>query len=140
MSERGSAIVEFAIATTCSLTMLFAIIDFGRAVYTYHLVSNGARSATRYAIVRGSSCTATGCPATPATVQTYVRGLAPGINPNALTADTTWATSTGCSGAPFKGPGCLVTVTVRYNFTFLVPLLPSFTMPMASTSEMVMSQ
>lgn len=138
--ERGSTLVEFAMATTVAMTVLLGVIDCGRALYTYHLVSNAARSATRFAIVRGSGCTAPGCPATNDDIQTYVRGLAPGIDPNSLATTTTWATATGCGGAPYQGPGCLVTVHVQYPFRFIVPLLPGFSMPMSSTSQMIISQ
>jgi len=138
--ERGSSLVEFAIVTTCALTLLFGVIDFGRALYTYHLVTDAARYGTRYAIVHGSACTAPSCPATAAQIQTYVRGLAPGIDPNAMTVTTTWASGTGCSGGSFQGPGCLATVQVRYTFAFVAPLMPSFSLPMTSTSQMVISQ
>jgi Flp pilus assembly protein TadG len=140
VNERGSAVVEFAIVSTVVLTMMLGIIDFGRGLYTYHLVYNAARSGTRYAIVRGSSCSAPGCPATSDQIQTYVRGLAPGIDPASLTVTTTWATATACAGSPYQGPGCLASVQVSYPFHFLVPLLPGFTMTMSSTSQMVISQ
>jgi Flp pilus assembly protein TadG len=56
-STRGSTVVEFAVVLTVLLTMVFGIIDFGRAVYSYHFVSNAAREATRFASVRGNpSC------------------------------------------------------------------------------------
>src|SRR6202011_4519957 len=64
VSERGSALVEFAIASTVALTMIFGIIDFGRGLYTYHLVANAARAGSRWAMVRGNTCTAAGCPVT----------------------------------------------------------------------------
>ena len=138
MRERGSALVEFAIASSVALTMIFGIVDFGRGLYTYHLVSNAARAGSRYAIVRGSACTVSGCPASSTDVQTYVRGLAPGIDPNSLAVATTWPG--GCIGANVNGPGCLVTVTVTYPFRFIVPLLPRFTMSMSSASTMIISQ
>ncbi|HEV2741124.1 MAG TPA: TadE/TadG family type IV pilus assembly protein [Candidatus Elarobacter sp.] len=138
MSERGSALVEFAIASTVALTMIFGIVDFGRGLYTYHLVASAARAGSRYAIVHGSACTVTGCPATSNDIQTYVRGLAPGIDPNSLTVATTWPG--GCLGGNTNGPGCTVTVTVTYPFKFIVALLPSFRMNMSSASTMVISQ
>ncbi|MDQ6942275.1 MAG: pilus assembly protein [Candidatus Eremiobacteraeota bacterium] len=140
MRERGSALVEFAVASTVALTMIFGIIDFGRGLYTYHLVANAARAGSRYAIVRGSACTVTGCPATTDQIQTYVRGLAPGVDPNSLAAVTTWPGGSTCIGAATNGPGCKVTVTVTYPFRFIVPLLPGFTMSMSSASTMVISQ
>ena len=138
--ERGSSLVEFALVTVAALTLLFGVVEFGRALYTYHLVTDGARSGSRYAIVRGSACSAPSCPATTTSIQTYVRGLAPGIDPNALTVTTTWASAPGCSGGSNNGPGCVVTVQARYTFGFIVPLMPSFGLPMSSTSQMVIAQ
>jgi Flp pilus assembly protein TadG len=138
--ERGSALVEFAIASTVALTMIFGIIDFARGLYTYHLVANAARAGSRYAIVRGNTCATAGCPATSAQIQTYVRGLAPGIDPNSLTVNTTWPGGADCLGAATNNPGCPVTVTVSYSFRFMVPLLPGFAMNMSSASQMSISQ
>ncbi|MEA2787107.1 MAG: hypothetical protein QOF71_3211 [Candidatus Eremiobacteraeota bacterium] len=132
-------LVEFAIASTIALTMIFGIVDFGRALYTYHLVSNAARAGSRYAIVRGAACSVTGCPATSDQIQTYVRGLAPGIDPASLTVATAWPGAATCYGVA-NGQGCPVTVTVTYPFKFIVPLLPHFTMSMSSASTMVISQ
>ena len=56
--EAGSALVEFALASVIILTVLFGIIDMGRALYAYDWVSDAARRGTRYAMVRGTSCSA----------------------------------------------------------------------------------
>jgi hypothetical protein len=56
-------------------------------VYTYSFLSNAARDAVRYAIVRGSKSTS---PASSDDIQTYVRNEAQGINPSALTVQTSW--------------------------------------------------
>ena len=56
-SEEGSSLVEFALIFLVLMTMMLGIIDFCRAAYAYHFVSNAAREATRYAAVRGSTCT-----------------------------------------------------------------------------------
>jgi Flp pilus assembly protein TadG len=140
VSERGSALVEFAIASTVALTMIFGIIDFGRALYTYHLVADAARAGSRYAMVRGSTCAVAGCPVTSSQVQTYVRGLAPGIDASSLTVAAAWPGGATCLGASTQNPGCPVTVTVTYPFKFMVPLLPGFTMNMSSASQMSISQ
>src|ERR1700680_2901035 len=75
--ERGGSLVEQAFAIVLLLTIIFAIIDFGRALYTYHFVSNVAREATRWASVRGKTCIglAGGCPANVSDVQTYVSAV-----------------------------------------------------------------
>jgi Flp pilus assembly protein TadG len=122
------------------MAMLLGIIDFGRAVYTYHLVSEGARSATRYAIVNGVASCAGG---SPDPLQAYVADASWGITPSQLTVTTTCAGgNTGCSStsAPYDGPGCLVSVNVAYSFHFIVPLISLLVIPMASRSQMVISQ
>jgi Flp pilus assembly protein TadG len=139
-AERGSAMVEFAIASTVALTLIFGIIDFGRALYTYHLVSNAARLGSRYAMVRGSACAASGCPTDANQIQTYVRSLAPGVDPSVLAVATSWSPTPGCVSAGNNGQGCLVTVQVTYPFSFIVPLMPNLKLPLTSASTMVISQ
>lgn len=117
-------------------------MDFSRALYAYHFLSNSAREATRYAIVRGSACTefpptVTDCPATASEIQTYVQQnlAAPSaglINPNAVTATTTWT--------PNNAPGSTVQVQLKYAFQFILPFLPSSGITMQSTSQMVIAQ
>lgn len=142
--ERGQAIVEFALVGSIALMLLFGIVEIGRAVYTYHLVSNAARIGSRYAIVRGATCSQTSpagsCQATSASIQTYVRSVSPGIDASQLTVATTYGTSSGCSDPKFQSTLCLVSVTASYKFTFLVPLVSSAAVTMASTSKMVISQ
>jgi len=140
--ERGSTLAEFAIAVTASMTLIAGTVEFGRGLYTFHLISNAARLATRYAIVRGSSCTTTGCPATSDSIQTYVRSMTQELNTSNVAVTTTWSTSTACSGSPYKSPGCLVSVQVTYPFSFApaIPMVPTFTMPITSTSKMIISQ
>lgn len=140
--QRGSTTVEFAIVGVLTMLFMLAIVDFGRALYTYHLVSDAAREATRYAIVRGSSCSAVGCPASATDIQTYIRGISPGVDATQLNVTTTWSgnPANGCVTSPYQGPGCLVTVQVAYTFTFLTPMLPNISMPMVSISQMYISQ
>lgn len=138
--QRGSVLAEFTIVSIAALTLIFGIIDFGRALYTYHLVSDGARLGTRYAIVNGAAACAGG---SPDPLQSYVSGQAPGIDPSKMTVTTTCpGGNSGCrsSAAPYNGSGCLVSVNVAYSFHFLVPLVSKLTIPMSSTSQMVISQ
>jgi Flp pilus assembly protein TadG len=134
-SDTGSTVVELALSIILLMTLIFGIAEFSRALYTYHFISNAAREASRYAIVRGASCSswASACPASAADIQSYVRSITPeGINPNAVTVTTTWT--------PNNSPGNLVKVNVQYGFTFDLPFLPLGTMNMASDSQMVISQ
>ena len=90
------------------IPMLFGIIEVSLALYSYNFVTDAAREATRYAIVRGpESCTIAptfpDCNLSPAgstnptsgsgstTLQTYVQNLGyPGINSSNLTVTATW--------------------------------------------------
>jgi Flp pilus assembly protein TadG len=128
-------LAEFAIATVVLTLLVFGIIDFGRALYTYHLVANAARIGVRYAIVH-SSCTSPCTPATSADIQTYVQGLSPDLS--GLTVSTTWSASGNCDTNPYTGPGCLATTTASYTYHFFLPRLP--TISMSSQSQMIVSQ
>ncbi len=139
--QRGTSAVETSLVMVFVLALLFGIIDCGRAMYTYHFVSNLARQTTRYAMVRGSACVLAGCPATASQIQTYAQSIAgPLIDTAALTVTTTWTSSTGCAGAPYQGPGCSVAVQIRYPFHFDLPLLPATAMSMVGSSQMIISQ
>jgi Flp pilus assembly protein TadG len=146
--SRGSALTEFALVIPFLLTGIFGVIDFGRALYSYHFVSSAAREASRWASVRGKGCTAyaTDCPVTmPDSIQDYVAAIAPfGIDrsPAKLQVNASWPPPpTGGNSCKQTGyAGCAVLVTVTYNFKFVLPFLPSGTIPMKSTSEMVISK
>jgi Flp pilus assembly protein TadG len=136
--------VEFAVVLVGFLTLLFGLLDFGRALYVYHFVSYAARDGTRFAIVRGASCTTftTACPAAASDVTNYLETtvLPPGIDPSKLTVTTTWpGGNPGCTGV-VNSPGCVVNVKVQYSFSFFIPFIPKLTSLMISTSQMVISQ
>jgi Flp pilus assembly protein TadG len=145
--ESGSAILETALSASIFLTFLFAVMEVGFGLYSYHFISEAAREGTRYAIVRGSACTGftSACPATKANIQSYVENLGfPGINPSNMTVTVTYAAyPTGVTCTPSSlcnNPGNLVTVTVQYSFPLNVPFVPAHTYSMSSTSSMIISQ
>ena len=49
--EEGSSLMEFAIAATVFLTVLFAIVEFGRALWVHNALSDAARRGARYAVM-----------------------------------------------------------------------------------------
>ena len=49
--ERGSSLLEFAIAATVFLTVLFAVVEFGRALWVHNALSDAARRGARYAVL-----------------------------------------------------------------------------------------
>ena len=125
--QTGSAIVEFTLVALMFFMLTFGLVEFGRAIFDYSLVSSLAREGVRFASVRGS---ASGHAAIEADVSTYVQGKAAGLP---VTVTTTWT--------PNKKPGSTVSVQVQYTFRSVAPVLLSLgTIPLHSTSSMVIVQ
>jgi len=55
--RRAQALVEFALIAPIFFLLLFAIVEFGRAVYYIQVLNNAAREGARYAIVHGNEST-----------------------------------------------------------------------------------
>jgi Flp pilus assembly protein TadG len=53
--ERGSTLVEFAIGATVFVTAMFAVLEFGRALWVHNALSDAARRGARYAVLNPSS-------------------------------------------------------------------------------------
>ena len=50
-NERGSTLVEFAIGVTVFVTAMFAVLEFGRALWVHNALSDAARRGARYAVL-----------------------------------------------------------------------------------------
>ena len=133
--------VEVAIVLVLLLALLFGIVDGGRLLWCYTMLSNAATEGVRYAAVRG---TPSGHPATVPTIQAVVQsmaGLAPTPNVNVTCRDASGA-SVGCPGAP----GQVVRVQAEYPFSFLLltPVSgwsgPGGTLTLRSGSEMTIAR
>jgi len=128
-NDKGASILEFGLVVLVFYAFVFGVMDFGRALYSYHFVSHAAREATRYAIVHGAQSSA---PATANDIAQYVKAITPdGIDPNAITVSTTWS--------PDNAPGSNVKVQVQDNFHFVMPLLLTTQLNLSSASQMVIS-
>jgi Flp pilus assembly protein TadG len=144
--EDGATLVETAFSFMVLFTLVFGIIEAGLVFYAYNFTAMAARQATRYAMVRGSSCTSfTNCQVTSAEIQTYIRSNAfAGILPTNLTVSTVWSAfpaGTGCSpSATCNNPGNSVTVRVQYLYPLPMPFISSRAITLQSTSEVVISQ
>lgn len=150
--DEGATLVETALAFIILLTFLFGIIQFSLSLYTFNYVSDAAREATRWAMVRGNQCSKLDhCGASQTDIQTYVRGLGyPGIDPSKLTATavwytpsastpTTWSTCTPTSTAPCNIAGNQLRVTVKYAFPLNIPFWRASTLNLQSTSAIPVS-
>ena len=129
-NDVGTALVEFGLVIVVFFMFVFGVMDFGRAIYTYHFVSNAAIEATRYAMVRGSNSTN---PVTASDVENYVKSRVPqGIDPSSLTVSTTWS--------PNNAPGSSVRIQVSDNFRCTTPFFMTYHMALSDSSQMVISQ
>jgi Flp pilus assembly protein TadG len=143
-AQRGSSLPETALVMAVLLALLFAIIDFGRLIYTYAFVAQLAREGARWAIVRGSQCSLLDhCNAKSTDVATYVQSLSEGATAtNSIGVTANWGPCP--PGAPANNaPGCPVSVTVTYPFKFMLPFMPKGSLAqinMSSSSQMVISQ
>lgn len=145
-SESGASTVETVLACTILMTLVIGIAQIAQGLYAYHYIAEAARMGTRYAIVRGSSCSsfASACPAAASDVQSYVKGLDfPGISVSDMTVTATWPTTgSACtpSSSPCNNPGNLVKVRVQYQLPLSIPYVTNVNLNMNSTSQMVISQ
>lgn len=132
--EEGATLVEFGLCSAVLFMSLFGIIALSGALYSYVFVSDAAREATRYAIVRGSKCQGfTDCNIQE--LNTYVKSLGyPGINTANLSASASWPSG--------HAPGDVVKVTVTYTYPLNIPFWPQSgsLLHIASTSQMTISQ
>jgi len=148
LDESGSAIVEFGVSAAVLLLVVFGIVQCAMALYVYNYVGDAARAGTRYAIVRGGSCTGMpDCDAQQSDIQTYLRGIQyPGINSSNLNVTVTWysastsepTTWTACAGQ-CNAPGNAVQVQVSYAFPLNIPFWKNGAITMQSSSQMVIS-
>ena len=56
--ERGAALVEFAIAATVFMTMMFGVLEFSRLLWVHNALTDATRRSARYAITRGQNADA----------------------------------------------------------------------------------
>jgi Flp pilus assembly protein TadG len=122
--DRGSELLEFAVASVVFFTILFGTIEFGLGVWQYNMTSDLAQEGARWAAVHGSSSAS---PATAAQLQTYVQGRSPGFSV------TVTATPTNPSAA---GPGTVIAVQVDSSFSPVTNLIPATTLNLTSTAKM----
>src|ERR1700743_936204 len=59
--DSGGMLVDFSVSISLVMMLTSGILDCSRAVYVNQCVATAARSATRYAMVRGSSWGGAAC-------------------------------------------------------------------------------
>jgi Flp pilus assembly protein TadG len=121
--------VEAALVTTTFLVLLVGITDFGRLGFAYNSVTYAAHRAARFASTNGS---ASGHPASIATIQSNAQGDMVALDPGSLTVNVTWN--------PNNNPGSQVQVVVTYSFQPLLIPVSSGTLTVKSTSSQIVTQ
>jgi hypothetical protein len=145
--ERGVTLVEQALILPVLLALMFGVIDMSRALYTYHYVSYIAREATRWASVRSGAL-----PGVPAVDDTALDNFVKDVNGMGLDGKQIKTTldflrpPNGTPLCPVAGsdtrnekPGCIVQVTVTYDYKFIMPFMPKG-MTLSSKSQMIITQ
>jgi Flp pilus assembly protein TadG len=156
--DEGGSLIEMALCCIVLMPMLFGVIQFSMALYAFHFVSDAAREGSRYAMVRGSlSCNntpnldnacSTSSGATSANIATWVNSLGYPLA-GKLSVSTSWysysadvnghATWALCA-SQCSLPGNQVKVTVTDNFPLAIPYWKSLSIPIKSSSTMMISQ
>jgi hypothetical protein len=90
--------------------------------------------------VRGSQCSQLDhCNAQQSDIQSYVQSLSEGATaPGNIGVIASWSNCP--AGSSGNAPGCTVSVKVSYPFNFMLGYMPKGSIPMSSTSQMVISQ
>ena len=127
--ERGAVVLEFGLAFLIFLSVVYGIMEFGRIVACYNIISGAAREGARYASVHGS---ASGSAATATDIQGVVRNWALGMDTSAVTVTTTWS--------PGNAPGGQVRVLASYAVAPFTSLILKNSITVQSSSQMVISQ
>ncbi len=116
--------VEAALSLMLFLVLVFGVIEFGRAVWTYTLLAHAVREGSRYASVHGKNSKS---PATAADVAGVVVRQAPGLKLQTSEVQVTWT--------PNNSAGSDVTVVATHNYQFLGPYLPKAVRQMQRRSQ-----
>lgn len=125
--ERGATLVEFAIGATVFLTVMFAVVEFGRALWVHNALADAARRGARFAVLN-TAASSDGVK----NIVVYgdaAGGATPLVN-NLSTANVVVTYSSfGLSG------GTATVSITNYQFQFVLPLVStSIQMPNYATT------
>src|SRR5882672_7525509 len=113
--QRGATLVEFSIAATVFLMVMFAVLEFGRALWTHNALTDAARKGARYAVLHRAD-------QIDDVKNVVVYGdPAGGTNPVVENLSTT---NVQVSYSNFTLDGGTVQVTITdYQFHFVIPII-----------------
>ena len=126
-NERGSTLVEFAIGVTVFVTVMFAILEFGRALWVHNALSDAARRGARYAVLHSAG-------SDDAIKNIVVYGNDAGTGQPMLNNLSTTNVKVTYSNFGLNDGTVSVSIT-GYQFQFVIPILgTTITMPSYTTT------
>jgi Flp pilus assembly protein TadG len=130
--EGGQSLVESALVLPIIILLLFIAIDLGRAVYGYNTITNAARQGARVGAVNQRLSISTACDQL-ADDWSIRRCAAEAAVALGITPEGVSVAFDGCTDSSRK-IGCVVQVTVAYDFEPITPVASVITM--SASSEM----
>lgn len=143
--SRGQALVEFSLVALVFFPLLYGIIEVGRFIFYYEVLSNATREGARYAIVHGASsyCPSGPMPAgdkppiacydaTGANVVQRVQQTAFGTLNAALSVTPTWPDGN-------NGREQTVNVAASYTYRTIIPIVPLPAITIEAESTLVIN-
>jgi TadE-like protein len=125
--ERGQTLVEFALASTLFLMIVFGLMQFGIMVFRYNMISDLAQEGARRASVCGASRVLSD---TECDINAFVRGRAVGVQVDGV------STIPDLEHLMTLGGGQPVLVEVRHTFSPMTGILPRWTLTLQSRATM----
>jgi Flp pilus assembly protein TadG len=126
--EKGSGVVEVALALTVFILLTAGVIDMSRAMMAYSTITHATARAARFAAVRSSQ---SDYPASNSDIENTAVTAAVGLDTEEIAVTTAWS--------PNNAPGSTVQVSMTYNFSPVVPLLPQDLIVLRGSSRMTVS-
>ena len=143
-SERGAELVEFALVLPLLLLLCLGVIEFGRAYYTYNILTKAVRDAVRYA--SAEDMTSTGVISSGTITNTKclvcygnIAGSGTTIVPSLQTSQVSVIANPDASGnpaAPISATEQYVMVKTAYPYSPLFSLVMPTTITFAPSVKM----
>lgn len=112
-SQRGANVLEAALTILVLMTMVFGLVDFGRAFNVYQVITDAAREGARYSVAPNPGTTIL---PTPSAVQAYVESYLADGNIRGATVNVNQSYAKTVNSVPTMFTE--VTVTETYASTF----------------------
>ncbi|HEX5888951.1 MAG TPA: TadE/TadG family type IV pilus assembly protein [Pyrinomonadaceae bacterium] len=126
-NERGATLVEFAIGVLVFATAMFAVLEFGRALWVHNALTDAARRGARYAALHTSADAAN-------VRNVVVYGNEAGSGQPMLNNLSTANVEVDYNGFGLNAGTVSVSIT-NYQFQFVIPIVgTTITMPSYKTT------